>query len=418
MTRRQRLLLWAFTLLGLGASATSAWVHHQLLTRPSFTSFCDVNETVNCANAYLSPYGALFGVPVAVFGVLWFLVVAALLLWAGRGGEAAVNVPGYLLALSTLGLGVILYLAYGAFFVLQAVCLLCVATYVAVVGIFLVAGAATSYPMTTLPTRALRDLRAAASSPLALLVMALLGAGAVSAVFAFPRTATPTATSPAPLAGAAEPAGGPAGEPAPQAGLPETLTPEQRAQIEQQFSQLPRSIVPVDGGGAAVVVVKFNDYQCPPCRQTYDDYKAVLAKYAKQAPGQVKYIVKHYPIDPECNAGTPSGSHLASCEASAAMVMAGSGAKAEALESWLFGNQATLTGASVRQGARDIAGITDFDARYPKALEAVKADIALGGLLKVGATPTFFINGTMVRGGMAPAVFDAIIAYELKKAGK
>ena len=33
--------------------------------------------------------------------------------------------------------------------------------------------------------------------------------------------------------------------------------------------------------GAAVVIVKFNDYQCPGCGQTYRDYKPVLAKYAK-----------------------------------------------------------------------------------------------------------------------------------------
>ena len=42
-----------------------AWVHHRLLTDPSYASFCDVNQTLSCTNAYASPYGSLAGVPVA-----------------------------------------------------------------------------------------------------------------------------------------------------------------------------------------------------------------------------------------------------------------------------------------------------------------------------------------------------------------
>lgn len=416
MTRTQRLLFWAFTALGLGASGTAAWVHHQLLTQPSFTSFCDINETVNCADAYLSAYGSMFGVSVAVLGVLWFVFVAALLLAARPRSAMEANVPGYILALSTVGLGVILYLAYGAFFVLGTVCVLCLTTYVAVIGLFLVASAATSFPMSTLPARAWRDLRAAARSPLTVLSIVLIGAGAVSAVAAFPKGSAPA--SPGLPTSAAAQTDGP-GATAEQAATASGagLTPQQQAELERWYASQPKSIVPVDGGGAAVVIVKFHDFQCPPCRQAYYDYKPILEKYAKQAPGKVRLVVKHYPIDPECNSHTPTGTHLAACEAAAGMVMAGSGAKADALESWLFGNQATLTGAGVRTAARDLAGIPDFDARYPKALEAVKSDIALAMLLQVGATPTFFVNGTLIRGGIPAPYFDAIIALELKKAG-
>lgn len=415
MTRTQRLLFWAFTLLGLGASATSAWVHHQLLTQPSFTSFCDVNETFNCTSAYLSSYGYLFGVPVAVLGVLWFVAVAALLVAARPGTPLAANVPGYLLALTTVGLGVVIYLAYGAFVVLKTVCVMCLATYVAVVGLFLVAGSATTYPMTSLPARAWRDLRAAARRPLTLVSMLLLVAGAVTVLAAYPRGAAPAAAN-----SATAPAANADGEPAQQAAATgDGLTPQQQMELERWYAAQPKAIVPVDGGGAAVVIVKFHDFQCPPCRQAYYDYKPILEKYQKLAPGKVRMVVKHFPIDPECNAHTPGGTHLAACEAAAGVVMAGNtGARAEALESWLYGNQQTLTGASVRQGARDIAGIADFDAGYAKALETVKADIALARLLNVEATPSFFINGTQIRGGVPAPFFDAIVAIELKKTGQ
>ena len=416
MTRRIRLLLWCFTLLGLAASSTAAWVHHQLLTTPQFTSFCDINETFSCANAYLSPYGYLFGVPVAVFGVLFFVAAAGLLLSA-RPGEVSSNVPGYLLAMSTVGLGVVLYLGYGAFVVLRTVCILCMATYVAVIGLFVVSGSATTVPMSSLPSRAWRDLRAAIANPLAVLSILLLGAGAVSAIAFFPRdqrAAAPAVSATTAASAATAQGGAPQAPAASAAGAP--LTPQEQAQLEAWVAQQPKAIVPVDAGGAAVVVVKFHDYQCPPCGQAYFEYKPIFQKYESVAPGKVKLVTKHFPIDPKCNAGTPQGGHLAACEAAAAVLMANG--KADTLERWLFTNQATLTPMGVKVAARDVAGIADFDARYPKAVEQVKADIALARLLNVGATPTFFVNGILVKGGMPPRFFDALIALELKKTSK
>jgi protein-disulfide isomerase len=146
------------------------------------------------------------------------------------------------------------------------------------------------------------------------------------------------------------------------------------------------------------------------------EYQPIVQKYAAQAPGKVKFVTKHFPIDPECNASTPTGTHLAACEAAAAMLMAKG--KADLLEGWLFSNQASLTPMSVKVAARDVAGIQDFDAQYPKALEQVKADVALARLLSVAATPTFFVNGIQVKGGMPPQFFDGLIAMELKKGAK
>jgi uncharacterized membrane protein len=424
MSARARIALWLFTALGLAASSTAAWVHHQLITTPQFTSFCDINDTFSCANAYLSQYGYLFGVPVAVFGVLFFVGVAALLLSASS--DPSSGVPGYLLAASTVGLGVVLYLAYGAFFVLKAVCVLCVATYVAVVGLFVVSASATTVPMSSLPSRAWRDLRAAIASPLAVLSILLLVAGAVSAVAFFPRDqraaapaaaypATPVASTATSGSGATTGAGG--GTAAAQGPGPATpLSAADQAQLEAWLAQQPRAIVPVDAGGASVVIVKFHDFQCPPCRQAYFETKPIIERYASIAPGKVKLVVKHFPIDPECNAATPQGTHLASCEAAAAILMAKG--KSDPLEHWLFTNQATLTPMGVKVAARDVGGIADFDAQYPKVLEQVKSDVALARLLNVQATPTFFVNGVLVKGGMPPQFFDALIALELKKATK
>ena len=60
MTPLSRTLLMAFAALGLAASSTSSYVHYQLLTDPGYTSFCDVNATVSCTQAYLSRYGSFW----------------------------------------------------------------------------------------------------------------------------------------------------------------------------------------------------------------------------------------------------------------------------------------------------------------------------------------------------------------------
>src|SRR5258708_28989935 len=187
MSALARKLVVVFGALGLAASAAATWVHYHLLVNPDYSSFCDINSTVSCKQAYLSRYGSVAGVPVAVGGVIFFTLVL-LLVWAGRArGRAADSAPAYIFALSTMALAVVLYLGYASFFILKEVCPLCVTTYAAVVGVFIVAGGASSVPMSRLPGRAARDIRMLAGSPLALVTAMLFLGGAASAVAFFPH---------------------------------------------------------------------------------------------------------------------------------------------------------------------------------------------------------------------------------------
>ena len=103
-------------MVGLGASVGAAYVHYHLLFDPAYRSFCDVNATISCTQVYLSRFSTFRGIPVALFGAIWF-VVAALLSVAGLTARPAVreSVPGYLFVLSTLALAVVLYLGYASF---------------------------------------------------------------------------------------------------------------------------------------------------------------------------------------------------------------------------------------------------------------------------------------------------------------
>src|SRR5436853_4979042 len=126
MSSLARKLLTVFALLGLIASSGATWVHYNLIKNPDYASFCDINATISCKQAYLSRYGSVGGVPVALGGVIFFVWVL-LMLWGSRSkSKIEDSAPAYIFAASTLGLAVVLYLAYASFFVLKEVCPLCV----------------------------------------------------------------------------------------------------------------------------------------------------------------------------------------------------------------------------------------------------------------------------------------------------
>jgi uncharacterized membrane protein/protein-disulfide isomerase len=390
MTKRAALLALAFALVGLGASVTAAYVHYQVLQNPLYTSFCDINATVSCTEVYQSRFGTLWGVPVSIFGGIWF--VCAALLSAGSlvaRPQVRESIPGYLFALSTLALAAALYLLYASVFILKAYCPMCLLTDAAILGLFIVSGAATSVPMTTLPARLTRDLRVLVGNPLAIAVTVLFVAGAATTLAFFPRE------------GSSEP------------GKTPTPTADQRSELEQFMATATRIPLVIPRDGAKVLIVKFNDFQCPACGHSYLSYKPILAKYESQYPGAVRMVLKDYPLNPNCNPNS-SMLHPGACHAAVAVRLAREHNRGEQMEDWLYTHQPEMSPDSVKQAARDVGQVTDFDAKYAATLELVKADVALGTQLDIHSTPTFFINGVKVEGEWATQYFDEAIAYELQ----
>ena len=299
MTRRIALGLLVFCVLGFAASGLSAYVHYRLLTEPGYTSFCSINATWNCEGVYESRFGAFYGVPVAIGGLIWFLgaTMLALAAWPAASDASAVPTgksararrasapaaaparfadyaPLYLFAWSVIGLAFVMYFVYASFVVLKTICALCLVTYVSVIGIFILSGSGTDLSMRSLPGRVLRDIRALMTSPAALVAVLLLAAFAASAVAFFPR-------QPEEARGEDMTAG---------AAAPQALDATQQAAFETYYKQQPRVPLPVANDGAKVVIVKFNDYMCPPCKQTHLEYKPILARWQASKPGLVKLV--------------------------------------------------------------------------------------------------------------------------------
>jgi uncharacterized membrane protein/protein-disulfide isomerase len=395
MNKYARPIILVLALSALGASVAALYVHYRIIKDPTYSSFCDISETVSCEAVLESPYATVRGVPVAAGGVIWstlVLLIAALGMRREHAdGYAAA--AGYIFVLATAALSAVLYLGYASFFVIGKACPLCMTMYVAVIGIFLVAGGI-SMALSALPSRLSRDVRSIATSPAPAVLALLFIVGSVSLMAFFPRAEEQTVTT--------------AGEV--YTPPTETIDPDQLAEFNKWIDSQPRVSVPVPANGAQVVIVKFNDYQCPSCRQAYMEYRGIVAKY--QNDPKVRFVTMDFPLDSECNT---AGIHPAACEAAAAVRMAKAKGKGAEMEEYFFSNQEKMTPTWVKDSVRKVANVTDFDAQYPKVLDQVKADAALGRQLDVQGTPTFFVNGIKVN-ALRPVFFEALIEHELKKA--
>ena len=405
MSRTVRRVIIALALVGFAAAAASAWVHYRIAHDPAYVSFCDVNATVSCRDVYQSRFGSMGGVPVAVFGAFWFGLVALLTVAAGRGSaELARSVGGYLLVLSTVGLAAILFLAYESFFVLGTLCLLCVTAHVAVVGIFLAVSTIGGVPLASIPGRLLADAGQLVGKPAALGVAGGYLAVSVAAVLPFLAEPSgpvlPVASSTSPIASSASAAG------------------DAESEFVRFWRAQPRVDLPVPREGAQVLVLKFNDYQCPSCARSHFLYAPIFARYESSHPGAVRQVKIDYPLDPECNEQTPFAGHMGACEAAVAVRLARREGRDDEMARWLYENQATMSRETVSEGLAEVAGMTDFDELYDTVLEEVRADIALGPLIGIEATPTYVVNGVVINAALPPNVLDAAIALELELAAE
>ena len=155
--------------------------------------------------------------PVALLGTLYFAAVLLLLGFGLAARRVRSNVAAYVFAASIAGLAGVFYLAYASFVVLKTVCLLCVATYVAVIGLFVSAALAARSPMRTLPARLAADLSTLLRTPAAVAAIVAFAAAAVVAIRWFPAE-TVTAAAADERGQAAAPAGQAAAPAAPADG--------------------------------------------------------------------------------------------------------------------------------------------------------------------------------------------------------
>ncbi len=383
---RHRVAL-AIALAGVAVSVVTLTVHGRLTADAGYTSFCNVNDVVNCDVVLGSRWGRLFGVSVSAWAIAAFAVGAVLALPGavrGGGGDLA---DLALIALASGSLGFAAVLAVVSLAVLRHACVLCL-TLDAVIVAWVVA----VLPLTRRfagETRAWWRRPPVARAAAALALVLAAGGGTVAAVRA----------------------------PGPATSIEDVRAREPR--FYEMYVNLPvRAPSEVEGGArhakgpadAPITIVEFSDFQCPACRMASPDLRHLI-----RSRSDVRLVFRHFPLDAACNDALTHSLHPDACLAAVASECAGAQGRFWEYHDLLFANQQVLDRDSLFRYARELRlDVATFRRCLddPATRAIVAADIAAGQRVEVASTPTLFINGRHVQGALEPAFYEYALVIE------
>lgn len=415
---------------GLAMAIYLVWLKLRLEWDSSYKAVCDLSPTFNCGQVQTDASSMLFGLPVGLYAIPTYLVMA-LLAWTGlRGKEGSRSAVAYVAGIGFLTVIHSAYLAYVSTFVIGAYCLFCIgmyavnlgATVLAIVSLGQGVGGAVSLAATSLGRR---------QGPLVAATVVLLVTGGASlawyqsaadsmasdtiaqgAAEMFPELADNDSAKPEGQAGAADGAS-PQADGAKPAGKKPTakLTDNGWSYYEIPVEDHNPVLGPAD---AAVTVTVIKDFECSFCKYVTYQTKTLKAKYKDS----VRFVFKHYPMNGECNYRMGSSRmHEGACRAAYASVCAQEQGKFWELHDVLYQNQKKFSDAELRGYVEKLGlDLASYDACYAsdRPKETIKKDIRLASKMRVNGTPRLYINNRLVTGSVAKDVLDYYVQLAQK----
>jgi protein-disulfide isomerase len=169
-------------------------------------------------------------------------------------------------------------------------------------------------------------------------------------------------------------------------------------------SELDDGVSPVKGATNPVVtIVEFSDFECGFCKQVQSVLSQIVENYGRE----VRLVFKHLPLE----------GHRNSLPAARAAYCA-----AEQDRFWQF-HDAVFTAGNLsppvfEQIASDLGlGLPKFQecVASERSRAAVIKDIEAAKLLRIDSTPSFVVNGKVIKGALSFADFRRIIEQELNQ---
>ena len=157
---------------------------------------------------------------------------------------------------------------------------------------------------------------------------------------------------------------------------------------------------------AKVTVVKFEDFQCPYCKNVQPTFKALLKRYD----GKIRIAHKDLPLD---------AIHPRARPAAEAARCAGEQGKFWEFHDKLYAGDGKLTDDDFKNAAREVGlDVNGFEkcVGSGKFKNTVQKDLLEGAKLGLNGTPAFFINGRELSGAQPLEAFAAVIDEELIQA--
>jgi protein-disulfide isomerase/uncharacterized membrane protein len=369
-----RWLAHVFTFLcvmGAAVSAELARIHVFVHTDPSYHSVCAVSEGVNCETVALSPYAVFLGLPVAVWGIVGYLVMAALA-FSGMGKRRSHPAWPWGLLFGLAGFSVLTsaILAFISATRIASLCLFCTCSYGISAGSLAIALVAWRQSRARMIDLLLLDGKALLRHP-------LLGVGSATAVLAILLAL-------------------------------ELFVP--RYWQAPGWADLPRLHSGTDAHGHHFVgaerpqltIVEFSDYECPHCRRAHKEARLLAAKY----PDQVRLVHRHLPLDQACHPGLRVPFHEHACRFAEAAECAGLQGRFWEMNDALFSTQDKVKARNL--DPMELAVRLGLDrGQFRQCLEGhataprIASDVRESMMRGLTGTPSFIIDEKLLPGWLS-----------------
>lgn len=377
-------LLMALSLIGIGFSVYLSQHFYEVRTGTGgFKSFCNISSKMNCDAVAASSYSELFlGIPLSAFGTGWLLAIFAVCMMGMATAWRRVAARA-LIAMTGFGVLTSLYYFYIMFGVLGTYCLFCLLLDGINFALFGVALTLLPDAKEPGPTSAeeMSGWKTIIGTALATLFVAVIATKGMD-----------------------------------QTNF-KSSDVEMMAQQTLSQPQLPVNINdnnPTLGlKTAPITIVEFSDFQCPHCRLAAMQLNTILNRY----PNKVRVVFRNFPLDQSCNSHMPRPMHEYACEAARVAYCANQQGKFKEVFESIYENQTKLApGKSAELAKEEGVDPQKLEAcvKSPETQLAIQTDIEEGTRLGIEATPTFFVNGHKLEGGVPIPVWDKVIG-ELAK---
>lgn len=378
-----------FSVLGIVVSIISA-VGYFNIQKAGFEhpSFCSINGTINCDLVNASSYAVLFGIPVALWGLLFYAVVLLFAFYLRLAGEPKNAALSFLWAFVLAGFAWTVRMAYISAFVLHAFCITCILQYAAnivlVISVWAAGKISFKEKISVLFSRKI-------VAPV-LTAAAVFGVGYVFALSAAKNSG-------------------------PKMDANELKSMAESFSRQSLYDIKPEDLENVPSWGnkdAKVTIAVFSDFQCPFCRLAAFNIKPYLQEFRDD----VRFVFLNYPLDNSCNKYMTVPMHPKACLAAKAAMCAQEKGKFWEYHDGVFRNQTKIS----REFLLDLAAREGIEKDWmnqcidDKEIAAkMSKDIDLAQHIYLAGTPSVFVNRKVFSYWRFPEALRAVIKEELKK---
>jgi len=361
--------------IGLGLSIYSTLHHIEVKANGQTDAACNINETFSCDSVALSEYSEVFGIPLGVYGLGYFLGCALLLGIGFMAGKTAKEHLHAYAAMVVVGLLTTLVLGGLSYFTIGALCLSCIGIYI----LTILQGIALFIFKKEIPA----DLNA--NSLFSGGTTAAIALAAVIAVFSFSGSSLPSAAND--------------GD---DHANSEAIPTYSKSTHDITISKSAYSGLGEDyrkgNDNAKVVIQEFADFQCPACARV----ASIVNQISKEYQDSILVVFRNYPLDKACNSSITRELHQYACKAAVMARCAGTIGQFWQYHDKVFEQQDQMQSDTFLKKLGTSVGLSDDQINNcwssKDILAKIKSDVTLANKIEVNSTPTLFINGKQYLG--------------------